>query len=73
MVQATTYSDLREPHFSYRPQSWAAFRHAFCPSRGREEAERERGMGKDKEEERYREEEGSEGDRKRRESRHLVT
>ena len=38
LVHATTYSERREPHFSYRPQSWAAFRHRFCPSRGREEA-----------------------------------
>lgn len=38
LVQATTYSDRREPHFSYRPQSWAAFRHWFWPSKEREEA-----------------------------------
>lgn len=38
LVQATTYSDRREPHFSYRPQSWAAFRHWFWPSTERVEA-----------------------------------
>ena len=38
LVQATTYSDRREPHFSYRPQSWAAFRHWFWPSTEREDA-----------------------------------
>lgn len=32
LVQARTYSDRREPHFSYRPQSCAAFRHWFSPS-----------------------------------------
>lgn len=38
LVQATTYSDRREPHFSYRPQSWAAFKHWFWPSIVLEEA-----------------------------------
>lgn len=32
LVQARTYSDLREPHFSKSPQSCAAFRHWFSPS-----------------------------------------
>lgn len=38
LVQATTYSDRREPHFSYKPQSCAAFRHWFWPSTERDEA-----------------------------------
>lgn len=44
LVHATTYSDRREPHFSYRPQSWAAFRHWFWPSKEREEAEEDSGV-----------------------------
>lgn len=30
-VQASTYSDRRLPHFSYKPQSCAAFKHWFSP------------------------------------------
>lgn len=31
LVQDRTYSDRREPHFSYSPQSCAAFKHWFSP------------------------------------------
>lgn len=42
LVHASTYSARRAPHFSNRPQSWAAFKHWFCPSTGNEDTEVER-------------------------------
>lgn len=41
LVQANAYSERREPHFSYNPQSWAAFRHWFWSVRGRDDTEKE--------------------------------